>query len=68
MCGAVQINSNHMMIFGGSDAGLSEDTDQTFLCEVGADYCKVYILCIQIVGLNKVTISTKGAIQPNPIV
>ena len=29
------------MVFGGSDAGLSEDTDQTFLCEIGADYCKV---------------------------
>jgi hypothetical protein len=29
------------MVFGGSDAGLSEDSDQTFLCEVGPDYCKV---------------------------
>jgi hypothetical protein len=30
------------MVFGGSDAGLSDDTDQTFLCEIGLDYCKVF--------------------------
>jgi len=56
------------MIFGGCDTN-NEDMDQTFLCEITHDVCKVFFIKYslnkkktkkKIVALNKVVITTKG--------